>query len=175
MACSINDEYILKRLYAILFSRLRKIQSKLTYAFRVDNPSNYSVHVTATMAQLWFVLGPSHMKYLRDTAKEYDAVNKVEVLFDVVWKVSRPFFRYSMWAHPPPSEMQKDNNKLKDNNIPYKDISGEKLHEINPELFKSSPILLLIYLAACFEFIDHLTFFFKAYSGRKSESEVMAE
>jgi hypothetical protein len=33
----------------------------------------------------------------------------------------------------------------------------------------------LMYLAPCFEFIDHLTFFFSAYSGRKSESEVIAE
>jgi hypothetical protein len=125
----ISDEYTVKRLYAILFSRLRKIQSKLTNAFRVDNPSNYSVSVTANMAQLWFVLGPSHMKYLHDMAKEYDAVNEVEDLFDVVWKVSKPFFRYSLWAHPPPSGAQKGIII----NIPYKDISGEKLHGINPE------------------------------------------
>ena len=32
-----------------------------------------------------------------------------------------------------------------------------------------------MYLEPCFEFIDHLTFFFNAYSGRKSESEVIAE
>jgi hypothetical protein len=47
---------------------------------------------------------------------------------DVVWKVSKPFFRYSLWAHPPPSGVQKDNS-----NIPYKDISGKKLYELNPE------------------------------------------
>src|SRR5215469_5056381 len=41
--------------------------------------------------------------------------------------------------------------------------------------FRSFPILLLIYLEPCFEFIDHLTFFFNAYSGRESESEVIAE
>ena len=33
----------------------------------------------------------------------------------------------------------------------------------------------IIYLEPCFEFIDHLAFFINAYSGRKSESEVMAE
>jgi hypothetical protein len=125
----LNDEYTLKRLYALLFSWLRKIQLNLTNAFKADNPYNFSVDVSATMAQLWFVLQPSYMKYLHETAKEYDAVNEVENLLDIVWKVSKPFFRYSMWAHPPPSEKQND----KSNNIPYKDISGKKLHELNPE------------------------------------------
>ncbi len=36
--------------------------------------------------------------------------------------------------------------------------------------FNSSPILVFIYLDPCFEFIDHLTFFFNAYSGSQSES-----
>ncbi|MGA9840857.1 MAG: hypothetical protein WBQ25_00920 [Nitrososphaeraceae archaeon] len=72
------------------------------------------------------------MKYLQDVGKEYDAVNEVENLLDIVWKVSRPFFRYSMWAHPPPSEVQEDKTK-----IPYKDISGKKLHEIDPKDWRS--------------------------------------
>jgi hypothetical protein len=40
---------------------------------------------------------------------------------------------------------------------------------------KSKELEELIYLDPCFEFIDQRTFFFNAYSGKKSESEVMAE
>ena len=101
----LKDDNTLKRLYATLFSRLRKIQLNLTCAIKTDKPYNYSIDVSKTVVQLLFVMQPSHIKHLQSMGKAYDAINEVETLLDVVWKVSRTYFRYSMWAHPPPSEV----------------------------------------------------------------------
>ena len=61
-------------------------------------------------------------------AKEFDSLEEAEKLLDTVWKVSRPFFKYSMWAHPPPPKAQKG-----DSHVPYKDVNEKKLREIDPK------------------------------------------
>jgi hypothetical protein len=126
----LNNEDTLKRLYAMLFSWLRKIQLNLTnvFDFRSYNPYTYYIDVQATMAQAWFVLQPQYMKDLLCIAKEYDAVSEIENIFDVVWKISKPFFRYSMWANTPESGKQS-----KDDSMFYKDRNSKQLAELNPE------------------------------------------
>ena len=113
---------------AILFTWLSRIQLNLTNAFKTDNASNYSVDVSATLAQLWFVMKPSDMKYFYDMAREYDSLEEAEKLLDTVWKVSRPFFKYSIWAHSPHSKAQKGGSY-----VPYKDTNEKKPREIDPK------------------------------------------
>jgi hypothetical protein len=110
----VKDKEILRRLYAILFSRLSKIQLELTNVFKSHNSSHYSVDVLGTLAERWFVLQPAQMQDMLSKAKEFGVSMEIENIFDVVWKISKPFFRFSRWVNPVPSEKQSINQKSLD-------------------------------------------------------------